>query len=169
MEEAKVVEPDTVATLKISMKMADGTEEDTGDEGVKVLIGHDDIFPEVEKALIGKKVGDHIEVKLEPDQAFGDSNPDLIKAVPASLLGDHVEIGMKLSGVPGEPDDGRIYTVIDDSGDPIIIDGNHPLAGESVKVTVDILDVEKPTPEEIEEMEKNAPTLFEVPGTATTH
>ncbi|MCD8338673.1 MAG: FKBP-type peptidyl-prolyl cis-trans isomerase [Burkholderiales bacterium] len=163
MDEVNVVGNDTVATLRITLKMADGSEEDTGPDGVKVLIGHEDIFPEVEKALMGKKVGDKVEVKLEPRQAFGDFDETLIKAVPANLLSDHVEVGMKISGVPGEPDDGRIYTVIDDSGDPIIIDGNHPLAGEAIKVDVEILNVEKPTAEEIEEMEKTAPMMFEVP------
>ncbi len=157
----KVVEPDTVVKLKMSMRLADGAVENSSDSAV--LIGHEDILPALERALIGKKVGDKIEVKLEPVEAFGEFDPELIRQVPADTLGDNVEVGMKFEGIPGEPDDGRIYTVIDDTSEKtILLDGNHPLAGEAITFNIEILDIQTPTPEEIEEMEQQGTDFFEV-------
>ena len=97
---------------------------------------------------------------LEPEDAFGESEPELIRSVPLNLLGDNVEPGMKVEGVPGEPSDGRIYTVIGSDENHVFLDGNHPFAGWALKFVVKVLKVEKATPEEVEEME--APELLEV-------
>lgn len=67
---------------------------------------------------------------------------------------------MKVEGVPGEPSDGRFYTVIGTDENHVFLDGNHPFAGWALKFVVRVLKVEKATPEEVEEME--APELLEV-------
>ena len=126
----------------------------------QVLFGHNDIFPKLEQALMGKKARDTVTLTLEPEDAFGESEPELIRSVPLNLLGDNVEPGMKVEGVPGEPSDGRFYTVIGSDENHVFLDGNHPFAGWALKFVVRVLKVEKATPEEVEEME--APELLEV-------
>ena len=69
---------------------------------------------------------------------------------------------MKVEGVPGEPSDGRFYTVIGSDENHVFLDGNHPFAGWALKFVVRVLKVEKATPEEVEEME--APEPPEVAG-----
>ena len=130
------------------------------EEGWQVLFGHNDIFPKLEQALMGKKARDTVTLTLEPEDAFGESEPELIRSVPLNLLGDNVEPGMKVEGVPGEPSDGRFYTVIGSDENHVFLDGNHPFAGWALKFVVRVLKVEKATPEEVEEME--APELLEV-------
>lgn len=160
------VTADTVVKVKMKVTTAGKDfEEETDGEGVSVLIGHNDTLPAIEKALMGKKVGDKIHLKLEPEDAFGESDPDLILAVPNALLGDHIEPGMKIEGNPLDPTDERIYTVLGPAGTgETIIEGNHPLAGESLTIDIEILDISKPTKEEIEEMESQAASsdLFEI-------
>ena len=156
---------DTVAWLQIDLFDLRGNELEKGPaEGLPVLFGHGDIFPAIEKALLGKKAGDSVSLTLEPEDAFGDSDPDLIRAVPLNLLGDNVEEGMKVEGIPGEANDGHMYTVIGSDESKVYLDGNHPLAGWALKFDIKVIRVEKATPEEIEEMEASdlMPDFLEV-------
>lgn len=156
-----VIGKDTVAWLKIDVFDLTGNQLQEGpEEGWQVLFGHNDIFPKLEQVLMGKKARDTVTLTLEPEDAFGESEPELIRSVPLNLLGDNVEPGMKVEGVPGEPSDGRFYTVIGSDENHVFLDGNHPFAGWALKFVVRVLKVEKATPEEVEEME--APELLEV-------
>ena len=125
-----VIGKDTVAWLKIDVFDLTGNQLQEGpEEGWQVLFGHNDIFPKLEQALMGKKARDTVTLTLEPEDAFGESEPELIRSVPLNLLGDNVEPGMKVEGVPGEPSDGRFYTVIGSDENHVFLDGNHPFAG----------------------------------------
>ena len=144
-----LIEPDTVAWLKIdAYDLQNELLEEGPKDGLPVLIGH-------EKALLGKMAGDKISVTLDPEDAFGESEPDLIKAVPLNLLGDNVEEGMRLEGIPGDDSDHRIYTVIGSNDNFVYLDGNHPLAGWSLRFEIEVIKVEKASPEEIEQMESS--------------
>ena len=77
------------------------------------LDGGGDIFPAIERALEGQEAGFEILLQLEPNEAFGDDDPGLLHLVPRASLGPHVAIGLRLEGVPGQVNDGRIYTVTD--------------------------------------------------------
>lgn len=161
MTDSVKIGKDTVAWLKIEVFDASGNLLSAGEEeGAPVLFGHEDILPALEKALIGKKAGDSVTITLEPEDAFGESDPDLIKSVPLNLLGDNVEEGMKVEGVPGEANDHRIYTVIGSDEKHVFLDGNHPFAGWTLKFVIKVLKVEKASEDEIEAME--APELLEV-------
>ncbi len=73
--EQTTIGPDTVAWLQIDMFDLKGEEIEKGPaEGIPVLFGHGDIFPALEKALLGKKEGDVVNVTLEPEDAFGESH-----------------------------------------------------------------------------------------------
>ncbi len=161
-----VVEKDTVVRVNMKVTTAGKDFEAESDEdGESILIGHNDTLPAIEKALMGHRVGDKIHLKLEPEDAFGDSDPDLLVSVPSSFFGDHIEEGMKIEGNPQDPTDDRIYTVLGTNGvGDVILDSNHPLAGESLTIDIEILGIEKPTKDEIEEMETqaNSSDLFEI-------
>ena len=154
-----VVTVDSVVKVKMKVTTAGKDfEEETDDDGSFILIGHNDTLPAIEKALVGKKVGDKIHLKLEPEDAFGES-------VPNPLLGDHIEEGMKVAGTVLDPTDENIYTVLGPaSSGETILDGNHPLAGEALTIDIEILEINKPTKEEIENIESQAASsdLFEI-------
>ncbi|WP_369522692.1 FKBP-type peptidyl-prolyl cis-trans isomerase, partial [Turicimonas muris] len=62
-----VVTVDSVVKVKMKVTTAGKDfEEETDDDGSFILIGHNDTLPAIEKALVGKKVGDKIHLKLEP-------------------------------------------------------------------------------------------------------
>jgi FKBP-type peptidyl-prolyl cis-trans isomerase SlyD len=143
----------TVVTLDYSVSDPDGNVVDPGREPLIYLHGgHDDIFPKIEEALHEKVVGDTVEMKLQPDEAFGEYDEQLIQVEPRDSFPDPLEIGMQFEGSPeqGDEDDFVIFRVTEISGDKVILDGNHPLAGTALIFKCTVTAVRQASEEEIE-------------------
>src|SRR5258708_39038348 len=105
--------------------------EDEGSQLEYLHGGFGGIFPKVEEALEGKDVGHEMAVTLEPDDAFGEYDADLLRVEPRERFPEGIEIGMRFEGVPGDrEDEALIYTITDITPESVVVDGNHPLAGE---------------------------------------
>jgi FKBP-type peptidyl-prolyl cis-trans isomerase SlyD len=138
-----------LVSLKVRMFDAQGELlEDSGERPLVYLHGAEDIFPRIEAALEGQEAGFSTRLHLEPEEAFGDDDASLLHLVPAKDLPQDVGLGMKFEGVPGQPDDGRIYTVVDLTDDVAVLDGNHPLAGRALRFDLEVVGVE-PASEEM--------------------
>ena len=142
----------TVVQLSYELKDCDGQLlEDEGAEMLYLHGGYGGIFPKVEEALHGKEVGHELALTLEPEDAFGEYDADLLRVEPRSLFPDSVEVGMRFEGVPGDGQgESRIYTITDIEGDKVVVDANHPLAGERVWFRCAVREVRAATPDEIE-------------------
>jgi FKBP-type peptidyl-prolyl cis-trans isomerase SlyD len=140
-----------VVTLDYELKNADG--EDLEEEGAQVAYlhgGFGGIFPKVEEALEGKDVGHQANVTLEPDDAFGEYDADLIRVEPRERFPKEIEVGMQFEGVPGDrEEDALIYTITDITPENVVVDGNHPLAGERLWFKCAVTDVRAATAEEL--------------------
>ncbi len=142
----------TVVTVAYEIRDADGRLLD--DEGATVAYlhgGHGGIFPKVEAALEGHGPGHEVALSLEPEDAFGDYDPMLLRVEPRESFPDVLQEGMRFEGVPGEgdPGDTRIYTVTGITDDKVVVDGNHPLAGERVWFKCRIVEVREASPDEL--------------------
>ena len=140
-----------VVTLAYELRDCDG--QALEDEGARLsyLHGYGGIFPKVEEALDGKDVGEEVSLTLEPEDAFGDYDAELLRVEPRSGFPETLEVGMRFEGVPGErEDEARIYTVTDIAADKVVVDGNHPLAGERLWFKGTVAEVREATDEEIE-------------------
>jgi FKBP-type peptidyl-prolyl cis-trans isomerase SlyD len=122
----------TVVTLEYELKNGDG--EPLEDEGAQLEYlhgGFGGIFPKVEEQLEGKDVGDEMAITLEPLDAFGEYEADLLRVEPRERFPEVIEVGMRFEGVPGDrEDEALIYTITDITAETVVVDGNHPLAGE---------------------------------------
>jgi FKBP-type peptidyl-prolyl cis-trans isomerase SlyD len=140
-----------VVTLDYELKNADG--EDLEEEGAQVAYlhgGFGGIFPKVEEALEGKEVGHQANVTLEPDDAFGEYDADLIRVEPRERFPKEIEVGMQFEGVPGDrEEEALIYTITDITTESVVVDGNHPLAGERLWFKGAVTDVRAATQEEL--------------------
>ena len=150
------IDAGTVVTLAYEIRDVDGALLDEPGATVAYLHGgHGGIFPKVEAALAGQGPGYELDVTLEPEDAFGDYDPELLHAEPREAFPDILQVGMRFEGLPGdEPDEDpgkepRIYTVTDIAEDQVVIDGNHPLAGERVWFKCAVTAVRAATAEEI--------------------
>ena len=73
----------TVITLDYHVTDPDGEVVDEGRDPLVYLHGgYEDIFPKIEEALQGKAVGESVQVKLQPDEAFGEYDPELVQIEP---------------------------------------------------------------------------------------
>jgi FKBP-type peptidyl-prolyl cis-trans isomerase SlyD len=113
--------------------------------------GYDDLVPALERALEGKRAGEKLTLRLEPEEAFGEYAERLLRVEPRANFPDALAVGMQFEGVPGGEQDGVIYTVTDVAGDRVVLDGNHPLAGIAVEFRCRVRDVRAATAREIEE------------------
>ena len=112
--------------------------------------GYGGIFPKVEEALEGRDVGQEVSLTLEPEDAFGEYDAELLRVEPRDRFPETLEVGMQFEGVPGEnEEEARIYTITDVTDDAVVVDANHPLAGERLWFRAAVKGVRKATDEEI--------------------
>ena|SRR5690606_10096593 len=148
------VEANKVVTVTYEVRNAEGKVVEQADEQepMSYLHGGENILPKVEEALLGKEIGDHVELTLEPADAYGEvETQDHIQRIPAKYVGGTK--GLK----PGQEvtvqmKDGtqRTVTVVKVGKFAVDVDVNHPLAGQTLTFSVTIKDIRDAAPEEIE-------------------
>ena len=143
------IDQGALVSLDVTMYDAQGNLLERSDEPLLYLHGHDDVFPRVEAALIGKEIGAHVALQLEPEDAFGDYDPALVLLMPLENLGEGVEVGMKVEGEGGQGTPGRIFTITDIAEGMVVLDGNHPLAGLALRFDITVVDVRGASADEL--------------------
>lgn len=147
------VKKDKVVEMHYTLKndAGDVIDSSQGKDPMPFLQGHGNIIPGLEKALEGMKVGETCDVSVEPEHGYGVHHPEGIQEIPMSALQgiDNLEIGMQLQSQDeqGNPFVVHVKEIKDDS---IIIDANHPLAGETLHFNVSIEAIRDASKEELE-------------------
>ena len=140
----------SVVTLNYTVRDTDGAVIDDGQHPLVYLHGgYDGIFPVLEETLHGKKVGDTFQVKLQPEDAFGDYDEELILVEDAKLFPENIEVGMSFERVSDDGEEELIYRITDIADGKVVVDGNHPLAGVALVFDVTVAEVRAATAEEI--------------------
>lgn len=143
----------TVVTLDYNVTDPDGTVVDEGREPLVYLHGgYGDIFDRIEEALQEKTIGQTVQVKLQPDEAFGEYDESLIQVEPRKDFPKEIQVGMQFEGGPDGASDEEfvIYRVTEIAEDKVVLDGNHPLAGMALIFTCTVTAVRPASEEEIE-------------------
>ncbi len=145
------VSKDSVVSLNFELSDSTGKLLEKSVEPITYLHGgYDGIFPLVEEALEGIASGDSVAVTLDPDNAFGEYDEDLVRVEPRSAFpADEMEVGMQFqAGTEGSEDD-FVFTVTDITEEHVVIDGNHPLAGQTLLFKCTVEGVRPATEEEL--------------------
>ncbi|MGB4360052.1 MAG: FKBP-type peptidyl-prolyl cis-trans isomerase [Rhodoferax sp.] len=144
-----------VVALTWTLKDSLGEELDVLDEPVEFLVGGGDLFEVIETALQGHEVGATLNLHIEPEQGFGEFNDQLIFLERRELFPPELEEGLTFEGAalpagctPDMPQD-VLYTVTDIYPEHVVLDGNHPLAGIALHLTLQVRGVREATEEEI--------------------
>ncbi|MFP4243780.1 MAG: peptidylprolyl isomerase [Ectothiorhodospira sp.] len=136
-------------TLHYTLALEDGRVADStrgeGDGPVTFTLGKGEIHPALEDLVGGMAAGEHLHTRLPPERGFGWRSPRAIHPLPR---GDFP------SGIPPEPGSligfdtpagdqvpGRVLAV---ENDTVTVDFNHPLAGHTLRVELEILSVQPP-------------------------
>ncbi|RME80572.1 MAG: peptidylprolyl isomerase [Caldilineae bacterium] len=151
--ESLTVRDGIVVSFNYTLRLADGELLDSSEQDgpLQYLHGYNQIIPGLENAMAGMKVGDAKDVVVAPEDAYGERVPNAKQLVPHDAFGDDadLELGMQLQLQDTET--GSIFTAFVSEIRPegVVLDFNHPLAGETLYFHVDIADLREATPEEI--------------------
>lgn len=112
------------------------------DEPIEISMGNDDITEGMKLAIFGLKEGDSQTLTLTVEQGFGSRDEDNIHDMPLSDFPEDLppETGLSYSFESPDGDDipGTVISVKEDTAE---IDFNHPLAGQEIVFSVEILGV----------------------------
>ncbi|GAB4216789.1 MAG: peptidylprolyl isomerase [Rhodoferax sp.] len=150
----KICKP-CVAALCWTLTDTLGEELDTLREPVEFLIGGDDLFAVIEDALVGHGAGQTVQVQIEPEQGFGEYDGQRVFLAPRALFPPEMEPGMTFErhalpqGCSVELPDDALLTVTDIYPEHVVLDGNHPLAGIALRLTLHIAGVRDATVDEV--------------------
>lgn len=141
-----------VVTIDYTLTDDDGLVLDSsrGGEPFSYVQGTGSIPPGLEAALEGRSPGEELRVDVPPDQAYGERDESLVEVVPVERFegADEVQVGQHFQ--TSDASGTRVVTVVGVEHGMVTVDGNHPLAGETLHFDVKILDVREATPEDLE-------------------
>jgi FKBP-type peptidyl-prolyl cis-trans isomerase SlyD len=132
---------------------AEGEKVETGESELCCLIGYGILFPALEDKLEGLSQGASRTVLLKPEQAFGLRDPEAQVEVDRSDFPADVAAG---DCYEAEDEAGRpvLLQVLDVSEDAVLVDSNHPLAGQILRFEVEAREVRPATEAELEQAEQ---------------
>lgn len=172
-----IISSPCVVSLVWRLEDAQGQLIDELADPMEFLVGGDDLLPKVEQTLLGQTLGFEANLHLEPEQAFGDYHAELVFFETRDIFPEDVSEGMQFEGppegstTPDLPKD-AIYTVTEVYDTHVVLDGNHPLAGLALRLSLKVCDVRTATEEEVEQGSVSASPFSvapTVPPDATLH
>jgi FKBP-type peptidyl-prolyl cis-trans isomerase SlyD len=163
----QIIEPGKYVGLTYTIEDEHGSVVEQHDVPLGFVYGSDtELIGGMDKAVAGKRAGDQVEVKVPPEQGFGDHDPsltftDAIENVPPQFRQVGAEVQMQ-----NEQGETRSFFVTRIEDGKVTVDGNHPLAGKQLTVRVTITEVRDARPGEEQvsgihavQMPSGAPTI----------
>ncbi len=127
-------------------RLQDGTVFDSSDgrEPIKFDVGGGEVIAGFDRAVTGMKVGETREVTIPAAEAYGEVRPELRLRVPRSELPEgHVpEVGQMFAVQVG-PDQQATARMAEVHEDTVVLDLNHPLAGEPLTFGIELVRIDE--------------------------
>jgi len=138
---------DTGQTVRVHYRgtLNDGTEFDSSlrrEEPLEFTIGLDRMIPGFERAVTGLEPGETVQVEIPADEAYGTRSEDLVREFARGEFPAHIELeeGVILSA--DGPEGQRVsFKVLSVTEEVVILDGNHPLAGEDLTFEIELVEI----------------------------
>ena len=142
----KVIKDGSTVSLQYTLSEEDGKliESNKGKDPLKYTHGKNQIIPGLEKQLAGMKVGGEKQVKVKPEDAYGQVNPNGYQEFPKEKIpAEALKVGAMLTarGPQGQPVQVRVHEIKEKT---VVLDLNHPLAGKTLVFDVKVLDIQSP-------------------------
>jgi len=109
---------------------------------LEFTVGEGQIIPGFENGLVGMEIGETRNIEVVPDEAYGQRREELVLEIPVGEFPEHItpEIGLQLQI---KQQDGTPFGVVitDVSEEAVILDANHPLAGQTLLFEVELMEI----------------------------
>lgn len=143
------IEKNTAVTIQYTISNTEGKVLERSQEPMAYLHGgYGNTFPKVEEALDGQAAGFSTTLELAPQDAFGVRDEALLQTIPKTQFPPGVKLGGQLEG-RSEDGQTQVFTVTKIKGDTVYLDGNHPMAGQTLRFAIQVLEVRTASEEEI--------------------
>jgi FKBP-type peptidyl-prolyl cis-trans isomerase SlyD len=143
---SEVIKPGKFVSLTYHITDLEGNVLEQNDIPVSYVHGGEtELIGSMDKAIAGKRAGDEIEMEVPPEDGFGAHDPELtftddLENVPPQFRQLGAEVQMQ-----NQEGETRNFYVSKIEGDKLTVDGNHPLAGKTLKVMIKIVEVRDAT------------------------
>jgi FKBP-type peptidyl-prolyl cis-trans isomerase SlyD len=149
------IQPNARVVLEYTLRDTEGEVLDSSSvedgEPIVYVHGYGMIVPGLEVALAGLRAGEERDVLLSPEEAFGDHDEELVLEVDRTDFPDPAKVAEGDEFVAESPDGGEIpMRVIEVRADSVLVDANHPLAGQTLRYQVKVREVREATTDEVE-------------------
>ncbi len=140
-------------TLTVDGKIADQSSED---KPLEFIFGMGMMLPEFERNIEGKTNGDDLKFTVTPEDGYGQIDPEAVVELPKEIFMVEGEIAEEVLTVGnvlpmGDNQGNRMMgTVKEVKSDVIVMDFNHPMAGQTLNFEVKILSVTEATDEDLQ-------------------
>ncbi|MBO5422912.1 MAG: peptidylprolyl isomerase [Fibrobacteraceae bacterium] len=144
----------TVVQMHYTLKDDNGNTIDSsvGKEPLEYIQGLGMIVPGLEKAMVGKSVGDKFEVVVLPAEGYGEYNKGLVSEIPKTAFqGDDVQVGMTFYAQT--PNGILPIRILEVKEDKVTVDANHELAGKNLNFAIEVVSVRQATEKELESLQ----------------
>ncbi|NOX80485.1 MAG: peptidylprolyl isomerase [Deltaproteobacteria bacterium] len=138
--------------MDYKLSLASGEEVDSSPPGESLgfITGASQIIPGLERALMGMSAGDSSRITVEPEDAYGPVVEDMFQEIPRSQFPDDVKVEPGMTFHAQGPHGQIVMTVSElKDNDVVVVDLNHPLAGQQLFFDVNIVEVREPSAEEL--------------------
>ena len=152
MSEEPLIDDNAVVVMHYQLTDGFGTLIDSSSGDVPLVYMHNTnaLLPSLERELTGHRAGDHVAVTIYPEDGYGYADESLVQRFPREAL-DAVrdpKVGMRVQ-VKGKDGESLLATVRELDDDGVVLDANHPLAGQVLNFTIAIVAVREPTEAEL--------------------
>jgi FKBP-type peptidyl-prolyl cis-trans isomerase 2 len=107
------------------------------------VAGSDRVMRTLSLGVVGMAPGDNKRLMLAAGEAYGTEQPELIRRIARDRLpvGVRLEVGRRLAAVHRATGRRRVVRIQEIAADSILVNGNHPLAGQAVRLDVRLMEV----------------------------
>ena len=143
-EDAMTVMDGNRVSIEYTLTLPDKTQVDTnvGKDPLTYTQGGQEILLALQKAILGLKVGETKSVTLSPEEGYGPVDPNALQEVNKDLIPEEArKVGTPLvvEDSSGLSQRLRVHEVKEET---VVLDFNHPLAGQTLIFDVKVLKIE---------------------------
>jgi len=153
MNDSLIIDDDRVVVLHYQLNNGFGEIIDSSSGDLPLVYMHNTraLLPTLERELTGRRAGEGVDVTIFPEDAYGYIDDALVQSFSRESLADidDLTVGMRVRARDKEGES-QLATVREITDDGVVLDANHPLAGQVLHFTIAIVAVREPTDAERE-------------------
>jgi len=144
---------DRFVVIEYTVQLEDGSyvKGEDGPVSMNFIAGYEQVLPALEQRLLGMEEGGQREFVVPAREAFGERDPAKVRTKALSTFpeGIHLKPGKWVVATNSQTQSQYAYFVKEKDEKSVVVDFNHPLAGEDLHYRVRVVRVREALPDEL--------------------